>query len=102
MQLNYNSQNAQALGHCASFAFPPLVHTVSGLVHPLCPLGCFARVNVHGVLALLAADSAAPVEFALAFGDSPHAGGVIASAAAHDLASIGPTRDLVAHSSGCP
>lgn len=94
MQLNYNSQNAQGCGwRCASFSFPSLAqfHTVSSLVYPFCPFRCFACVNVHGVLAFLAADSTAPVELALTFGNTCHSGGVITSATAHDFTPISPT-----------
>lgn len=56
-----------------------------------------AGVNVHNVLAVAALDSAAPLEFALALGDPFDAHGVVAPAAAHDLAAVGASGGLVAH-----
>lgn len=72
----------------------------SGLVQPLGPFGCFTRVHIHSVLALLAAHSAAPVELALALGDAGDARGVVAAPAAHHLAAVGPARRLAAHAAG--
>lgn len=69
----------------------------SGLVQPLSPFGCFTRVHIHSVLALLAAHSAAPVELALALGDAGDACGVVAAPAAHHLAAVGPAGRLAAH-----
>lgn len=56
-----------------------------------------AGVNVHDVLAVAALDSAAPLELALALGDPFDAHGVVAPAAAHDLAAVGASGGLVAH-----
>lgn len=54
-------------------------------------------MNVHNVLAVAALDSAAPLELALALGDSFDAHGVVAPPTAHDLAAVGASGGLVAH-----
>lgn len=59
-------------------------------------------MHINGVLALLAAHGAAPVELALALGDTRDAGGVIAPAAAHNLTAVRPTRQLMAHATRRP
>ena len=76
---------------------------VSSLSHvqPNRSLVGFAGVNVHNVLTVSALHRAAPLELALALGDTFDAHGVVASSAAHDLAAICASRGPVAHSASC-
>lgn len=77
-------------------------HTsLSGYVQPIGSSVGLAGVNVHHVLAVLALDSAAPLEFALALGDAFHAHGVVAPPTAHDLTAVCPSGGLVTHSACC-
>ena len=71
----------------------------SGQVQPVGPLSVvrLARVHVHRVVAVPALHGAAPAELALALGGARDAHGVVAPAAAHDLAAVGAPRRLVAH-----
>lgn len=64
------------------------VSVSSGLVQPLCLLGCLASVDIHSVSALLAPHSTAPVEFALTLGDTSDSSCVIPSATAHDFTTV--------------
>ena len=60
-----------------------------------------AGVNVHQVLAVAALHGAAPLELALALGDTFDAHGVVAPPTAHDLTALGASGGLVAHSARC-
>lgn len=68
----------------------------SGLVQPLGPFGGFARVYVHGLLAVLTLHGAAPFELAFALGDLLDSRGVVAPPTAHDLTAVCATGRLIA------
>lgn len=72
-----------------------------GYVQPVGSLVGLAGVNVHQVLAVFALHSAAPLELALALGDTFDTHGVIAPPTAHDLTAVCASRGLVAHSACC-
>ena len=82
---------------------PTLTGHVSSLGHvqPVGTLVGLAGVNVHHVLAVVALHGAAPLELALALGDTVNAHGVVAPPAAHDLTAVGPSRGLVAPAARC-
>lgn len=61
----------------------------------------FTSVDVHSFLTVPALHSATPFEFALAFGHAFYTGGVVPTAAAHDLAAVHASGRLVAHPSCC-
>ena len=63
---------------------PP--HTISP--GRCCWVRSLARVHIHPLLALFTLDVAAPVELALALGDAQDRGGVVASTAAYDIATV--------------
>ena len=71
----------------------------SGEVQPVGALVRLAGVHVHDVLAVLALHGAAPLELALALGDTLHPRCVVAPTAAHDLTAVHPPGGLVAHPS---
>ena len=77
---------------------PP--HTISP--GRCCWVRSLARVHIHPLLALFALDVAAPVELALALGDAQDRGGVVASAAADNVATVRAERRLVAFPARCP
>lgn len=69
---------------------------------PASTFRCFAGVNIYHFQAVLAAHSTTPVEFALAFGHSADAGGVVASPAAHHLTAVHAAGGLVTNTTRCP
>lgn len=73
-----------------------------GYVQPIWSLVGLAGVNVHHVLAVFALHGAAPLEFALALGDTLDTHSVIAPPTAHDLTAVCASGGLVAHSACCP
>lgn len=73
-----------------------------GYVQPIWSLVGLAGVNVHHVLAVFALYGAAPLEFALALGDTLDTHSVIAPPTAHDLTAVCASGGLVAHSACCP
>lgn len=72
----------------------------SSAVSPVVLAVSFAGVFIDPLSALLALDVAAPVEFALAFVSPENSAGVVASAAAHDVAAVGAHGRGVASAAG--
>lgn len=58
-------------------------------------------MHIQGFQAVLTAHGAAPVELTLALGHPGDAGGVIASAAAHDFTAVHASGSQVAHTACC-
>lgn len=69
-----------------------------------CPvgiLGGLARVHIEGLQAVLTAYGTAPVEFTLALGHPGDAGGIVASATAHDFTAVHASGSQIAHAACC-